>query len=50
MSLLAVQTAITNQKTPDDPDKSILQSEKASGDDQGQKVEEFIDELDVLEK
>jgi hypothetical protein len=50
MSLLAVQTAISNEKVSSNSDKSVIQSEKLIEDNQEQKGGEFIGEnLDTLQ-
>ena len=50
MSLLAVQTAITNENVSDNPDKEQLQTEKSLVNENGQKVGNFFSEnLDTLQ-
>ena len=50
MSLLAVQTAITNETGSDDPDKVISRPEPSSNGNQRQNSNEFVTEnLDTLQ-
>ena len=50
MSLLAVQTAITNENAPDNPDKEELQTGKSPLGENVQKAGEFVSEnLDTLQ-